>query len=251
MKKIKIRRDWWNELLPEGLSYPTSTLISGPGGSGKPLIGFAIVYDWLEAGGDVVFIPLQYPKTVFVKESLKQLYDMDLDRYSDSVTYVQLDPEMADYERVDGTKLKANLVKPEIWKEVIEEAEKAMSGGGGVGTLVFASALNILLFSPTYREDNIDNIEKLLRDDKERTYLASVSTSAFRDDIRRWETVADNLMLARMEGDMELYLRVEKVANEQVSLGEIQVPMEKEMLEDIKETAEGVRKRRIPQLKKI
>lgn len=38
---LKIHQPWLNELLPEGLPYPTTTLISGPGGSGKPLVGFA------------------------------------------------------------------------------------------------------------------------------------------------------------------------------------------------------------------
>ena len=37
MKKLKLHRRWLNEMLPEGLPYPTSTLISGPGGSGGPL----------------------------------------------------------------------------------------------------------------------------------------------------------------------------------------------------------------------
>jgi len=65
MKKLKLHHRWLNEMLPEGLPYPTSTLISGPGGSGKPLIDFAFVHDWLKAGGNVIFIPLQYPGKCF------------------------------------------------------------------------------------------------------------------------------------------------------------------------------------------
>jgi KaiC/GvpD/RAD55 family RecA-like ATPase len=65
MNRLRLHEPWLNEVLPQGLPYPSSTLISGPGGSGKPLIGFAFVYDWLTAGGNVIFMPLQYPNMTF------------------------------------------------------------------------------------------------------------------------------------------------------------------------------------------
>ena len=40
---IRIECDWLQKALPEGMPYPTSTLISGPGGTGKPLVEFAFV----------------------------------------------------------------------------------------------------------------------------------------------------------------------------------------------------------------
>jgi len=89
MKNLKLNQDWLVKLLPEGLPYPTSTLISGPGGSGKPLIGFAFVSDWLKAGGNVIFIALQYPETKFVKASLNKIYNIDVDNYSDNIAYIQ------------------------------------------------------------------------------------------------------------------------------------------------------------------
>lgn len=81
-----------------------------------------------------------------------------------------------------------------------------MANGGDLGTLVSASALNLLLFSPTYKKLNLDKFERLLSEDKKRTYLFSVSTDAFREDIKRWEKTADNLMIARMEKPMKRYL---------------------------------------------
>jgi KaiC/GvpD/RAD55 family RecA-like ATPase len=71
MGKLPLHQDWLSTLLPQGLPYPTSTLISGPGGSGKPLIGFAFVADWLKAGGNVILIALQYPETKFVQIALQ------------------------------------------------------------------------------------------------------------------------------------------------------------------------------------
>jgi KaiC/GvpD/RAD55 family RecA-like ATPase len=37
MQTLKIAVDWLDALLPEGLPLDTSTLLSGPDGSGKPL----------------------------------------------------------------------------------------------------------------------------------------------------------------------------------------------------------------------
>ena len=85
MERLKLSQNWLNDLIPRGLAYPSSTLISGPGGSGKPLVGFGIVYDWLKAGGNVIFVPLQYPKMDFVGTSLKKLHDVDVTDYSKNI----------------------------------------------------------------------------------------------------------------------------------------------------------------------
>jgi len=58
-------------------------------------------------------------------------------------------------------------------------------------------------------------------------------------------------MFARMEKPMRLYCKIVKIENKEVSSEEIQVPMEREILEEIKEIAESVRKREIPKLMKI
>lgn len=51
MKTLDLKQEWLRKLLPEGFPYPSSTLISGPGGTGKPLVVFAFVASWLKAGG--------------------------------------------------------------------------------------------------------------------------------------------------------------------------------------------------------
>jgi KaiC/GvpD/RAD55 family RecA-like ATPase len=251
MRMLKLSHDWLAGLLPEGLPYPSSTLISGPGGSGKPLIGFAFVYDWLTAGGNVVFIALQYAETKFVKTSLMQLYHMDVDDCPGKVAYIQFGHDLDTWEKINKNTLRANLLKPDIWDDAMKEAGNSLDRQDEPGTLVFASALNLLLFSPTYREINLNKFEKLLRDDKSRTYLFSVSTSAFGDDIKKWEKAADNLMFASMKEKMELYLSIDKINNVNVTPKEIQVPVKREILEEIKEVAESTRKREIPKISKI
>lgn len=242
---------WLNEVLPGGLAYPSSTLISGPGGSGKPLIGFAIVYDWLTAGGNVIFMPLQYPNMTFVRQSLQELYGLDLDRYDTSTVYVQFAHDIDTIVTIDHNTLKANLLKPDVWSETINRSEQLLAGGRNHGNLVFASALNLLLFSGRYKQRNVDNVERLLSEDKEEAYVVSVSASAFREDVQRWEEAADNLLFARLEEPMRLYLRIDKVQNRRVAGKEVAVPMKREILEEIKMVAEGVRKREIRQLRQV
>jgi len=249
MKRLKLNQNWANELLPEGLPYPGTTLISGPGGSGKPLIGFAFVCDWLKGGGNVIFIPLQYPKMEMVKVALKQLYNLDVGQYSRQIVYIQFNPDLEKYKIGQDKIIEANLIKPDVWDEIINEAENILTNRTDLGTLIFASAANLLLFSPTYKELNLDKLEKVIKEDNVRTYIVSVS--AFAEDIKRWEQAADNLMFARMEKPMKLYLRVSRIENRESPPNEIQVPVSKEMLEDIKKVAEHTRKRQIPKLSRI
>lgn len=249
MSRLELDIEWLEKLIPNGLTYPSSTLISGPGGSGKPLVGLGIIHEWLKSGGNIIFVPLQYPKTKFVKTSLKDLYDLDLDGWKDRVAYVRFDLDEDAWKKEEENKVGANLLKPNVWNGVIENLEEYFDEGKE--TMVFASALNLLLFSPTYREPSLDAIQDLIKNNGNRSYLFTVSTSAFREDVRKWEDEADNLLFTQMKGDMGIYLRAERLENEEVSNNEIKVPIEKEMLKGIKEVAKSVRERKIPKLKKI
>ncbi|MBN2186220.1 MAG: hypothetical protein JW732_02075 [Dehalococcoidia bacterium] len=86
---------------------------------------------------------------------------------------------------------------------------------------------------------------------KRRTYLFSVSTDASRQDIKRGEKADDNLIFARMENPMKSYLEINRIENKETPSKEMQVPIQKEVLGDIKEVAGSVRKREIPKLVKI
>ncbi len=250
MKTIKIKDEWLNKLLPEGFPYPSSTLISGPGGTGKPLVEFAFIASWLRYGGSVVSIPLQYPTMEFVKTAMNKLYSLNLEDYPRKTAYIQFDPHIDKYEKSGSNILKANLLKPEIWNRTMEIVE-GMVEKTDLGTLIFGSALNLLLFSPTYKESTIKNIEEILKNDKNKTYIFSVSTSAFADKIKIWEDAVDNLMFTRMEESMNLFLKVLKMRGVGFSEEEVWVPIAREMFDDIKEVAEGTRKRIIPEITKI
>jgi len=71
VKNIVVEQSWLKTLMPEGFPTHTSTLITGPGGSGKPLIGNLIAAAWLRQGGSVVFMSLEYPNHQFIIRALK------------------------------------------------------------------------------------------------------------------------------------------------------------------------------------
>ncbi len=248
MNTLKLEEKWLQKVLPEGLPYPSSTLISGPGGTGKPLVEFAFVSSWLKSGGSAIGIPLQYPTMELVKTAMNKLYKIDPDNYRERIAYIQFNPSIDEYEDIGNNTIKANLLKPYVWDETIKKADD-MIEKSSLGTLVFGSALNLLLFSPTYRNDIIKKLETIIK--KNRTYIFSVSTSAFDNKIRAWEEAADNLMYTRMEKPMSLFLNISKMKGVKFSREEIEVPISQEVLTEIKDIAEATRKRTIPEISKI
>ncbi|MBN2275875.1 MAG: hypothetical protein JXR41_02680 [Bacteroidales bacterium] len=250
MTKLKTNIKWLEELLPEGILVPSSTLISGPGGTGKPLVEFAFLDAWLKAGGSLIGIPLQYPSGELVKTAMKKLYNMDLNDYQGKIAYIQFDPAVNGCEIVDDHTLKANMVNPETWDEAVEKAGN-MLVKSELGTMVFGSALNLLLFSKTYKDRMLDKLKGFLHHDKSLTYAFAVSTSALADEIKILEDAADNLMFTRMEKPMKLFLRIDRMKEVAFSKKEIEVPISEELLKEINAIAEITRKTRIPEIMKL
>lgn len=250
MIKPKIEEEWLQKALPEGFPYPSSTLISGPGGTGKPLVELAFVSSWLKSGGSVIGIPLQYPTAEFVRAAMSKLYNVNLENYHARIAHILLDPFIDVYEELGNDTLKANLLKPNVWGEVTERANN-MIEKSDLGTLVFGSALNLLLFSPTYRNNLIAYLENLIKGDKSKTYILSASTSAFANEIKVWEEAADNLMFTRMEKPMRLFFKISKMAGVKFLREEIEIPISRDVLIEIKDVAEATRKRVIPEIMKI
>lgn len=150
MKNIKTNISWLEELLPEGIAVPSSTLISGPGGTGKPLVEFAFVDAWLKAGGSLIGLPLQYPSGELVRIAMHKLYKTDLDNYQEKVAYIQFEPFTNRAVVINDNTVRANVINPEVWDEAIEKAESLIEKSD-LGTMVFGSALNLLLFSRTFK----------------------------------------------------------------------------------------------------
>jgi KaiC/GvpD/RAD55 family RecA-like ATPase len=251
MYRIHTGQSWFDRLIPEGIPTHTSTLISGPGGSGKPLIGNIIAAAWLRQRGSVVFMSLQYPSHEFIVAGLRNVARLDLAEYQDQVAFIELDVTRDGVESTGISRFKANMVKPDIWEEAIDQACSVVPQEGP-GILVFGSALNLLLFSPTYGKATLERMKNTIQNDKRHTYLFSVSTTAKKDEIATLEASADNLISSRSEKDpFRLYMHLSRVKDTPFRPEEIEVPIDSAMLEEVKEVADHTRLRVIPLIRKL
>ncbi|WP_181685184.1 hypothetical protein [Halorhabdus salina] len=244
--------EWFQQVLPEGLSIDETTVVSGPGGSGKPLVGFAVVESWLAKGGSVVFL-LTNSGRDFVAETMAELYDVDVEEYASELSFVEFDPEMDPtieaIDRPDDGPIRANLLDSAVWTEAIDSAAEPLADDGP-GTLVFATALNLFLFASTYREESLDTFLRTIEREDDRTYLFTVSTSAFADEIARVESAADTVLLTEMD-DQRLQLRGVDSESVPVETDFAQVPFTPEQISTIKSVSEETRTSLIPTLKEI
>ena len=251
MNKIKLGVKWLDNLMPEGILVDSSTIISGPGGSGKPLIGNHFAAAWLKSGGSVVFMSLQYPNKDFVVTSLKEVTKIDLSHYRSNSYFIQLDAAISGMNEVSPNEIKANMVKPDMWVKTIETASTFLPKEEP-GILVFGSALNLLLFSPTYENQILNQMIDTIANDKTRTYLFSTSTSTKKKEIENLERAADNLIMTRSEKEpFRLFMNIVRLKDLPYKTGEIEVPIPSGVLMDVKKVADYSRKRVIPTVSKI
>ena len=251
MKTFHTNEEWFNRLLPEGLPIPSSTLLSGPGGSGKPLIGNVIVAAWLRQGGSVVFMSLQYPDHSFIAAGLKSITQLDLGDYKERIAFIELDVNLDSMIVMTNNQIKANVAKPKVWDTAMEHACSILPDEGP-GILIFGTALNLLLFSPTYGKEILEKIKFVMQQNLKFTLLFSTSTSAKKEEVKKLENLADNLIITRSDPvTHKLYLQISRIKNVPFINDEIEVPFSPEIIIDIKEIADRSRKRIIPLISKL
>jgi len=91
MNSCLIDLPWIRQLLPDGIPIPSSTIITGPGGAGKPLIGAVLADAWLKQGGTLVHLLVNFDRTY--SEKLLMNFEKDLETYSGKIVYVEFHPE--------------------------------------------------------------------------------------------------------------------------------------------------------------
>ncbi len=254
-KHFSVGYEWIDRLMPEGFLIPSSILISGPGGSGKPLIGLAVVASWLRQGGKVIFAPLQFPNPSFIEADLATLYDVRLSDYPDSTFFLKFDLDLdaagAEIRQAAPNILSANLVNPDAWERALEVADRSL-GASEPGTLLFSSALNLLLFSPTYGERTLAWLQAQLREPRDRTCLFTVSSSALGEQIAMLEEAARNLLFAEMrEPDKVLRFWVARLQEVPYSTEVVTVPLDRHTLKQMKQRADAARVTKIQTIRQI
>ena len=248
MAIMKFGADWLNKIMPDGMIYPSSTLISGPGGSGKPLIGFIMAGEWLKQGRAVIFV-LTSTTREYLEKSM-ELLGMPLKDHEGRYVFIETEPKTKGLKEVSADMWSANMVDPEMWDIAINKATEAL-GRDKKEIMIVGSALNLFFFSKTYREGIAKKLKDMIEDPGEYTLMFTVNSDAFKETVEELEAVADNLMFSRMQPPMKLYLKIERMKDVRFSNEEIWVPLEKSVLDSIRQEAEKGKKGLIPVIKAL
>lgn len=214
-------------------------VLTGPSGSGKPILALGLVASWLKAGGGVVSAPLQFPDPDYVDGILDTQYDLDPTAYAQNFVHVAFDPDIDGVENRDRG-FAANLVRPDNWQHLLKTATPVVENDGP-GVLVFSTALNLPLFSPTFA----DSLHETFADrfeDSSLTTLYCVSRSMNEKRARDLETTADILIEATVEEDPKrLEYRIERATDVAFVDEPIETPFPPEELERIETLADQYR----------
>jgi len=236
---------WLKRILPDGMVIPSGTIITGPGGSGKLLVGAAFVTAWLKQGGNLVLILANATKE-YTEQTLA-LFDLDASQYQDRILFAELHPDIDGVEVRQDNRIGINLVIPENW-DALQEAAHRRLPETSLGTLYFGAALNLLLFLDTYRDAIMGKLTSFLQ--KNSTIFA-VSNNVMKQAVRRLEETADNVMFSRTDREMQLYLKILRMKGVPFQTTEIAVPLPREELRRMRNAAEKHRKELITAIRNV
>lgn len=251
MEKFKTHFEWLNKAFPEGLPIPSSTVLIGPLGAGKPIIALAFVSSWLKEGGGVIAAPLQYPDPKFMLENLRTLYGINIQDYKERFIHVRFNFGIDSVKVINQNYMEANLVKPDNWDIVIKKAKETIRKSE-LGLMFFSSALNLPLFSATYGELLMSKIQRMFNMDEPITYVFCISTSMLREKAEEVGKMADNLIEAEvLESPKKLRFRVRKMRKMEFLSNWLYAPFSQEILEEAEKRAKKFRVAPVDKIKKI
>ncbi len=237
---------WIDKLIPEGIPFPSSTIITGPAGSGKPIIGAMISNSWLKQGGTLVCLLINF-KHKYI-ENLLNHFDKDIPSHKDRVIYIEFDPLIESLEKPGSHQLRANLLKPDNLDLALKEAKNILPESDP-GSLIYGSALNMLLFSKTYGSVIHQKILALLNSSE--NSLFTIANNFFEEQATEWEEMADNLFYSHSTGIMHLGFKIIKMKEVSFHNHEVEVPLTEDELRSIRAEAEKGRQYLIPIIRKI
>lgn len=138
-----------------------------------------------------------------------------------------------------------------MWDRALEIATDSLEAEGR-DTLIFGSALNLLLFSKTYGDAMQDHLERMLQQATMRTYFLSLSSNVMPDRIGRLEAAADHLMVAEMSRPRrELQLQVRRLTDAPYREEPVIVPFARDLLQEMKHFADEARRKNLAVIKRI
>ncbi len=236
---VATRQDWWTDGFPDGIPVSSSMVITGESGTGKPILALGLVASWLDAGGGVISAPLQFPDPDYVDSILQSQYGIDRRAYAENFVHVAFDPDIDGVEKREHG-FAADLVWPDSWQQLLERATPAVEDDGP-GVLVFSTALNLPLLSPTYADALHETFVNRF-DDPSLTTLYCVSRSMNEKRARDIEAPADVLIEATVrEEPKRLEYHIERATDVSSVDETIETPFPPEELVSIETLADQYR----------
>lgn len=245
-KYFKSDLTWLDKLMPQGISIPSSNLISGPAGAGKPLVGAMFSDAWLKKGGTLIHLLINFKQDY--AENLLKHFSPGLTGYEERIVFIEFDPQMDSVEKTGNNTIKANLLKPEHFDAALRIALRLLPQTE-LGALLYGSALNMLLFSATYGQVMHQKILQLLR--SEQNSLFTISNNVTEEQTEEWENAADNVFYTHGTGIMHLAFKIVKMKETSFSNEEVEVPLSEDELYSIRTEAEQARMNLIPIIRRI
>ena len=246
MKYLHTGFSWMDKLIPDGIPLPSSTIITGPAGAGKPIIGAMISNSWLKLGGTLVCLLINFKRDYM--ENLLTHFDKDIPSHKDRLVYIEFDPLLESVEKSGSHLLRANLLKPDDLDLALKEA-KTILPDSDPGPLIYGSALNMLLFSKTYGPMIHQKILALLNSSE--NILFTIANNFFEEQATEWEEMTDNLFYSHSTGIMHLGFKIIKMKEVSFHNNEVEVPLTEDELRNIRAEAEKGRQHLIPMIRKI
>ncbi len=226
-----------DELFPEGIEVPNFTLIGGPGGSGKPLLSFVYVMDWLKRGGKVIYIATS-TSPEFVRKTTALLKLGDISSFERKKQIAFLDVRHAE-KQISETEIQTYMADPEIFKSRIAECEKGLSGD--FGTMLAIPALNLLFMNKETRKELFQTVLDLIDHRKETTFVFTINEDVFQDMSNQLKEKSDIFMETFME-QKKIAVVVQK-ANVPFNQDKVLIDFGREVLVKVKEEADARRKK--------
>ncbi len=246
MKTFKISQDWLADLMPDGIRVPSSTIITGPAGAAKELISSMIAASWLKKGGSLIHILTNYNREH--AEKLFSYHNVSTNSIAGKIVYIDFDPQMKDFKKTGNDELQANLLKPDVFEATIDKAQN-MLPKSNLGIMTYMTALNMLLYSKTYRTDTFNKYLAMVKDT--RHFLFSFSNNIFTDKMHEIQNAADNVIYVHGTGIMRLSLKIMKMREVPFVQDEIETPLTEELISMHLRSIQQMRQTRVPIIRKI
>jgi len=203
-------------------------------------------YAWLKQGGTLVHLLINFDHQY--ADKLLGHFSNNLNKYKKQIVYIEFDPLMQGVGKKESNFLRANLLNPENLDQALNEAKTILSKYAD-DSLIYGSALNMLLFSKTY---NTKIHKKLLNKiDNGDNCLFTIANNTFEKQISKWEKTAHNLTYSHSNGKNHLGFKIVRMDDVLFKKDEVEIPLSEEEMSSIRLEANKARKHLIPVIKEI